>query len=231
MRSDFDPSRARKVALREGLATVAAGALMPFGFLRSRHQPLRRRELRTVVFVHGLGANRGVFYPLQGFLRAAGHSRQLAFNHRSGPSVEALALQLKRLVDSQVKGGRVDIVAHSLGGLIARFYLQQLGGDRRVDRLVTLATPHHGTHASAYVPSALVRQLAPESPFLLHLNALPPPAVDALSVVAANDIIVLPATSAAAPFGRVETLHGVGHNGVLLSPTVFRWIAGALALV
>lgn len=228
MRSDFDPAQARKVALREGLASVAAGALMPFGFLRSRHQPLRRRDLRTLVFVHGLGANRGVFYPLQGYLRAAGHGRQLAFNHRSGPSVEALGLQLKRLIDSQVKGGRIDLIAHSLGGLIARFYLQQLGGDRRVDRLITLATPHQGTHASAYVPAALVRQLGPDSPFLAHLNGLPPPAVEALSIVAANDIIVLPPRSAAAPFGRVETIAGVGHNGVLLSPTVFRWVREAL---
>ena len=32
-----------------------------------------------------------------------------------------------------------------MGGLIARTYIQQFGGDRRVKSLITLGTPHHGT--------------------------------------------------------------------------------------
>lgn len=39
----------------------------------------------------------------------------------------------------------VDVVGHSQGGLLARWYVRFLGGDAVVDSLVTLGTPHHGT--------------------------------------------------------------------------------------
>lgn len=40
---------------------------------------------------------------------------------------------------------RVDLIAHSLGGLDARYALTHLGLARRVRSLVTVGTPHHGT--------------------------------------------------------------------------------------
>jgi len=40
---------------------------------------------------------------------------------------------------------RVDIVAHSQGGLIGRYFIKHLGGDDAVDSLVSLAAPHYGT--------------------------------------------------------------------------------------
>lgn len=229
MRTDFDPRASRKAIALETASMAGHALMMPFGFLRSRHRPLRRRDLRTLVFVHGLGANRATFYPLQTWLRLRGHPRQFAFNHRSGPSVEALAVQLKRQIDAQIKGGRIDIIAHSLGGLIARTYLQQLGGARRVDRLITLGTPHRGTHAAMFVPSGFVRQLAPDGPFISHLNGLPPPAVRCTSVVGGADTLILPRESAAAPFGESRRFEGLGHSAMLWSPAVFRCVGAALA--
>lgn len=44
--------------------------------------------------------------------------------------------------------GRVSFVGHSLGGLIARYHVQRLGGHTRVDAVVTVATPHGGTLAA-----------------------------------------------------------------------------------
>ena len=67
---------------------------------------------------------------------------------------------------------RVDIVAHSLGGLVARYYVQRLGGDARVRTLVTLGTPHSGTRAvPALTPHPLARQMRPGSPVLAELAA------------------------------------------------------------
>ena len=66
---------------------------------------------------------------------------------------------------------QVDIVGHSLGGLIARYYVQRLGGDLRVRTLVTLGTPHSGTRV---VPLAnahpIVRQMRPGSELLEELT-------------------------------------------------------------
>ncbi|MDF1562161.1 MAG: hypothetical protein P1V51_03910 [Deltaproteobacteria bacterium] len=226
MRTDHEPGELKRGLLREGAAHLGHGLLYGFGYLRSRHRPLRRKELHTLVFVHGLGGNRAGFFPLQGYLAWHGHDRQLAYNYRSsGASLEGLGLELKRLLDAQVRGGRITLVAHSMGGLVSRVYLQLLGGHRRVERLVTLGTPHLGSHATAYLPTPLVSQLRPGGPFLEHLNALPPPGgVEVLSIAAEKDLMVLPAENALCPFGERRMIPGRGHLDLLFSREVFREI-------
>jgi triacylglycerol esterase/lipase EstA (alpha/beta hydrolase family) len=182
-----------------------------------------------VVFIHGLVANRSGFLPLQTYLRLQGHDRQYGFNYRSAGSLEALALRLKRNIDAKIRGGRIDLVAHSMGGLVARFYLQRLGGARRVDRLITLGTPHLGTHAATFVPSALVRQLLPDGPFIRHLNALPPPeGLQVTSIVAGRDLLVQPVEAARCPFGDVLRLDDAGHVELLFRPRVFAKVRAVL---
>jgi pimeloyl-ACP methyl ester carboxylesterase len=203
--------------------------MLPFGLRRPRHEPRRDPDLHTIVFVHGLAANRSGFLPLQGFLRLHGYGRQYAFNYRSAGSIESHALQLKRTLDEQVRGGRIDLVAHSLGGLVARYYLQALGGARRVDRLITLGTPHQGSHAANFIPSAFVRQLLPEGPFIGHLNALDPPeGVRVTSVVAGRDLLVQPVDSSHCPFGEVVRFEQLGHVELLFRPLVMSEVLNRL---
>jgi triacylglycerol lipase len=228
MRSDHRPNEVRWAIVREGLAFAAHGLLYPFNRPRRVPSP-RRPDLRTVVFVHGLAANSSGFLPLQAYLRMRGHRRQYAFNYRSRGSIERHALALKREIDEHVRGGRIDIVAHSLGGLVARFYLQQLAGDRRVDRLITLGTPHHGTHAANFIPSGFVRQLLPSGPFVQHLNALPPPReVHTTSLIAGRDLLIQPIEAAQCPFGDVRDYPELGHVELLFRPEVFREVARRL---
>ena len=222
----------RRNVLREALATVAHGVLFPFGYLPSRHRPLRAKDIDTVVFVHGLAANRACLFPLQLWLTRAGWGRQLSFNYSTSGSVEKMALRLKREIDDNVRGGRIHIVAHSLGGLVARYYVQALDGDRRVDSVITLGTPHRGTYPSVYAPSAMLQQLRPDGAFLRHLEALPPPRhARFLCVGASSDHLVVPAEHAFAPFGdRLPLFEELGHNTLLLSPSVFRAVAAALPI-
>lgn len=229
VRSDYDFRSVSQGFLAETGSLLVQGAMFGLGFLPSRHTPKRARDLETVVFVHGLAANRGSMFPLQGALAMDGHRRQLAISYPSTGSIEALALRLKRRIDTEVKGGEIDLVCHSMGGLVARFYLQQLDGARRVRRLVTLATPHLGTHMTAWMPVPLVRQMSVGSPFLEHLNALPAPeGVEVTSIGAGRDLIVLPADNARAPFGSYHRFEHVGHTSLLLSPAVLRVVRDAL---
>jgi len=230
VRSDHDSEQVRSAIRREALSLLTHGVLLPFGFRRPRPRRDRRREQRTVVFVHGLVANRSGFFPLQAYLRLQGHDRQLAFNYRSSGSIERQALRLKRAIDEGVGGGRIDLVAHSMGGLVARCYLQLLGGARRVDRLITLGTPHHGTHSANFIPSAFVRQLLPESPFLQHLNAQPAPeGLHATSIVAGRDLLIQPVASASCPFGDSVVFDDLGHVELLFRPRVFAEIEARLS--
>ena len=229
MRSDFDGEGVRGAIVREGLAFLAHGILLPFGRVATGAPTERRPDLHTLVFVHGLGSNRAGFLPLRTWLRLHGHWRQLSFGYRSRGSIEAIALRLKRALDDHVRGGRITLVAHSMGGLVARYYLQQLGGARRVERLVTLATPHHGSHAANFIPSPLVRQLLPDGPFIRHLNELPPPpGVRATSIVAGRDLLVQPVDSARCPFGEVVRFDELGHVELLFRPEVFATVLSAL---
>jgi pimeloyl-ACP methyl ester carboxylesterase len=56
------------------------------------------------------------------------------------------ARKLKEFLDSPALAGRqVDILAHSMGGIVARIYISEFGGSARVGRLVTMGTPHQGS--------------------------------------------------------------------------------------
>ena len=230
MSEDDNGRRPRDVVLRESLAAVAHGVMAPFAALRSRHRSERSATIRTVVFVHGLLGHRAQFYAMQGWLRLAGRSRQLSYNYRTPRNLESAALALQRRLKDEVKGGRIDLVCHSMGGLIARYFVQVLGGARRVDHLVTIGTPHQGTHSAHYLPSTAVTQMRPGSEFLAQLNAqVAPPGVRCLSIAGDEDILVLPRSSAACHFGDAIMFERLGHGGLLLSPRVFRAVHEFLA--
>ena len=128
---------------------------------------------RPVVLVHGIVDNRTIFTLLRRGLRRRGFSCQRTFSY--GPQttdVRATAARLGDFVErvcEETGSESVYVVGHSLGGLIARYYVQRAGGDRRVHTLVTLGTPHSGTRAARLLPHRLVRQLRPGSDLLDEL--------------------------------------------------------------
>lgn len=228
---DFPPSDQprRRIVGRELLALAASSLLMPFGARESRKRVPRRREQRTVVFVHGYMANRATFYPLALYLRARGVTSQLSFNYSASRGIDGAAVELARFLRARVRGGRIDLVCHSLGGVIARVYLQELGGARRVDRCITLGTPHRGTYNAYWLPSRVGHELRPDSALLRRLEASRAAAdgVRFCSIVAGSDNIVVPRVFAASDEDLVH-VPALGHLGLLFSPTVFRAVAERL---
>ena len=101
---------------------------------------------------------------------------------------------------------RIDIVAHSQGGLIGRYFIKNLGGDEAVDSLVSLAAPHYGTRA-ANVADVLgfgscagivaCEQMAVGSTFLEQLNAGDDTIGDVVytNIVSRFDEVVVPYTN------------------------------------
>jgi predicted alpha/beta hydrolase family esterase len=118
--------------------------------------------------------NRSAFALLRRSLLRHGWTRVQALNYSplTGDIRTAAALLGPHIERVCAESGhsQVDIVAHSLGGLVARYYVQCLGGDARVRMLVTLATPHSGTRAvPALAPHPLARQMRPGSAVLKEL--------------------------------------------------------------
>src|SRR5262249_36538301 len=124
------------------------------------------------------------------------------------------------------------------GGLVARYYVQKLGGDDRVDTLVTLGTPHAGTRAAHLVPQAapypLLTQLRPGSALLRALEE-PAPAAQTRFVCFAGDLdrLIVPTASALLRHDDLDTFNirvpGAGHHALTFNGRVVHAVAAALA--
>ncbi len=218
-----------QIITREALACLAWGALYPFGIKKSEKRTPRRKEQHTVVLMHGYMANRASFFPLYAYLKSVGVDQILSFNYHARDGIEGAAKQLRDFLRTNVRGGKIDLVCHSLGGVVARFYIQELGGSRRVARCISLGSPFNGTYNSYWVASRIGRELRPDSTVLAKLAAskTKSAAVKFTSIVGGTDNIVIPRIFAA---NDNDTVHipNVGHVGLLFSPTVYLEVARRL---
>jgi pimeloyl-ACP methyl ester carboxylesterase len=186
-------------------------------------------HLVPVILVPGFGLNRGILLPMQTWFRRRGWRWVVALNHRpsSGtiPSfAERLAREVERLCE-RTGAPKVDIVAHSMGGLVAGWYLGQLKGAARVRRLVTLGTPFSGTRTWVFGWRSQARDLAPANPLLDDVNV---GLVPTTALWSRGDYVVLPQDSAhAAPAEAVEVA-AVSHDGLCLDGRVWRIVEDVL---
>jgi len=191
-----------------------------------------------ILLVHGLIDNRSIFTLLRRALQKRGFGRVLSLNYSPfTQDVRAAAARLDRLVEQTCEETgyeRVHVVGHSLGGVVARYYVQRMGGDARVHTLVTLGSPHSGTHAAYLLPQRLVRQLRPGSELMQELAA-PVEACRTRFVAFWSDLdqLIVPKRSARIDHpglsARNVLLRGVGHMSLPISGRVVHEIAMLLA--
>jgi len=192
-----------------------------------------------VLLLHGLLDNRTVFTPLRHSLLDGGFQHLYAVNYSplSADIHQAAVSFGEQVVRTRQRygGERVAVVGHSLGGLIARYYVQLLGGGEHVHTLVTLGTPHAGTRSALLLrPLPAARQLLPDSAVFEELRA-PAPGCDTrfLSFWGDRDPFVLPGDSAQLihPDLRTENVKipGAGHLTLTVDPTVHVLIRQRLA--
>ncbi len=191
-----------------------------------------------ILLVHGIVDNRSIFTVLRRGLRRRGFGVVGAFNYHSlVDDIRAVATRLADVVEElceETGYERIHVVGHSLGGLIARYYVQRLGGDARVHTLVTLGTPHAGTTPARYFPHPLVRQLRPDSDIIADL-AGPAPGCRTrfLSVWSDLDQLIIPKQSAKIEHpdlnARNVFVRGVGHLSLPVDGRVVHEICTTLA--
>ncbi|HET6391518.1 MAG TPA: alpha/beta fold hydrolase [Blastococcus sp.] len=191
-----------------------------------------------VLLVHGLVDNRSVFSVMQRSLRRRGFADVCTWNYSPlltdvARGAADLGAHVERIC-AQTGHDRVHVVGHSLGGLIARFYVQRQGGDRRVESLVTLGTPHQGSLLAHVVPTPLIRQLRPGSPLLRELAEPAPGCRTAVTAIYSDlDQMVLPTSSGRcdhADLGARNVLvHGIGHMSLPRHRSVVDEVAATLA--
>ncbi|MCQ6555274.1 alpha/beta fold hydrolase [Streptomyces sp. C10-9-1] len=201
--------------------------------------PLAAGGTAPALLLHGFADNRSVFVLLRRALAQDGQRevRCLNFSPLTRDIRAAAELLGRRVEEICARTGhpRLDVVGHSLGGLIARYYVQRLGGDRRVRTLVTLGTPHAGT---SVVPLAgvhpVVRQMRPGSEVIEELTR-PAPGCRTRFVCFWSDLdrIMSPVETARIvhPDLLVEDVpvRGIGHLALPVHPAVTSRVREALA--
>lgn len=108
-----------------------------------------RRDAPPVLLVHGICGDAADWQAFGEELTAAGFDVQ-RFQYGSRQYSDPPAVYVANLaakLDS-MQSDRVAVVAHSMGGLVAREYMKrqiESGRTNRIAQLVTLGTPHHGS--------------------------------------------------------------------------------------
>jgi pimeloyl-ACP methyl ester carboxylesterase len=156
-----------------------------------------------VVLLHGYAATRVMLRPLaRSLVRDTGRPVRRLQLSAGLADIRDDALELCERIEEilwETGHSRVDIVAHSMGGLIAAYALKCLDDGTRIRRVVTLGTPHQGTLAAAAGAPLLgpltpaIRQMAPSSELIEELRLFGvPPGSSLVSVAGHLDWLVPP---------------------------------------
>jgi len=195
-----------------------------------------------VILLQGFLGTRGVLIPLERHLRESGRdviSIDLGFFNVSDvrKSAQLLSYKIERIVDRFADEHgitKIDIIGHSMGGLIGLYYVKRLGGHRLVRKLVALGAPFNGTWTSALgvfpfgIFSKGIWQMLPDSDFLKSLKLHPHETHDTevVSIAAKYDALCPPAACHLQGATNIDV--SVGHAGLLMDDKVFKTIGDVL---
>lgn len=210
------------------LLLLASPALAASGQAEPRGTP--------VVLVAGIFDTGEKMRPLDEALARRGfrHRTRLDLTPSDGSApLGALAAQLASGVEricSESGAAQVDLVAFSMGGLVARCWLQERGGLPRLRRLVTIATPHHGTWAGYAFSQPGTREMRPGSELLTRLNrhAGVLSTRRCASFWTPLDAIILPPSSSVVPWAENRAFEVPAHALLLSDPSLQAAVAEVL---
>ena len=215
-----------------GLTLLAAGQT-PTG-------PIADDGHRLVVFVHGLAGHRGNFIPMQKYFGWMGRTQTISVGFPSSTSIPIMANHLRESIARFVEENHlppekgIDIVAHSMGGIVTRLALQDPSFAKHIHTVITLATPHKGTQLARYIDTLKIKELRPSSDLLQELNCQLPWGSDTsmprlVCFWTPKDLILLPPQSAVAHGAEAVCIHDSSHLGFVLKPAVWEKILNILS--
>jgi triacylglycerol esterase/lipase EstA (alpha/beta hydrolase family) len=195
--------------------------------------PLHRRSRRTpVILLHGLFQNRSSMFLLHWRLSFSGFDQVVSINTPPWLPFDVLTSRVAEAVDQarqQTGSTRVHLIGHSMGGILARSYVQLEGGASGIASCITIGTPHAGTKLAPFAVSKLGRSLLPGSDLLQRLNAAPLPGQVAFTAIySRHDNIIVPMENARMSGASNIEMSGMGHTTMLFSRQVAMAVVAAL---
>lgn len=160
-----------------------------------------------VLLIHGIFDTIRIFDRMSLYLKNLGwdvYSLNLVPNYGI-LGLDKLAKQVDDYISKTFPPNQpLDLIGFSMGGVISRYYVQRLGGIERVERFITISSPHNGTLTAYALNLAAPIQMRPQSVFLEDLNqdiALLEQ-INFTSIWTPYDAMILPARSSQMPVGR-----------------------------
>ena len=219
------------VVIQETFFNFLTLMVLPFGLLDPRRHPTQRGEI-PVLLLHGLFNNRASWFWMKWKLRKQGFNTVATINLSSWHNEEVLTELVAKKIDElrhRLGVNKVHLVCHSMGGIIARNFIQQRGGAAKVACCIYLGTPHLGSKLAPFALSPLGRLLIPGSDFLRRLaQAHPPESVKTTNIYTTKDNMVLPNGNACLPWGETVELNGLGHTALIYRKTAQEAVVAAL---
>jgi pimeloyl-ACP methyl ester carboxylesterase len=219
-----------RTVLTEWGMSAAVSAVRPAGFF-----PLpgaRREGPRPIIVLHGYAMNRANFLPLAFRLARAGLGPIVGFEYWTLGRTAAAARQLAWFVEHvQALTGspQVDIIGHSMGGVVARYFVALGGGDGAVHRLITIGSPHGGADVARVGIGHANRELFVGSKLITRLAAAPRPQLTRMTtILSESDAMVPAAMQAEIPGAERIVYRDLGHVAMLGSRRVAREIISRL---
>jgi pimeloyl-ACP methyl ester carboxylesterase len=222
-----------KLFIGEVLAVAASWPLIALHRLFMRN-PAETMGKRPVILIHGVLVNDGLWLVVRRHLARLDNLAVYTINY--GPphgDIEHFADQLAAKVQTvcmQTAASRAVLVCHSMGGLVARAYVRR-HGPGRVERIITLGTPHHGSMLAWFYFGRCLAQMRPGNAWLAELNrdeasAYPVPIT---SIWSRHDSLVAPQASSELACAKNVPLIGIGHNALLNDPQVMDLVTRGIA--
>lgn len=189
-----------------------------------------------LVLVHGLWDTPCLFNRLRHEL--ADRREPLLIPHLPHRLGAVGLIPLADLLDSHIRAAfgpdqPIDLLGFSMGGVIARSWIQLLGGHRRTRRFHCVGSPQRGTWTAQPAPAQLLRGIADMkrgSSLLRQLDAdlstLEP--VDCRSYYCTTDLTVVPGWQAHLPIGPALAMPVWTHRQLIAHPRALRILGQAL---
>jgi len=214
--------------------------VMPFTPSRRRLVPRSDRSSASaqslpLLLVHGLACNRRNWFWFRRRLAREGY-RAFAMDYTPWfATIDSYVPQVEAAIEEIIAAtgaSRVVIVAHSMGGLVARAYIARCG-HAKVAHVVTLGTPHRGTWMTRFVFTPNVRNMAEDSAWLQGLREREAargsdPYAAFTCLYTYHDNLVTPQRNATLPGASEIAVAGIGHLSLALSGRILREVEAVL---
>jgi triacylglycerol lipase len=181
--------------------------------------------MMNVVFIHGILDTGHIFKRMRTTFEASGiHCLAPSLKPRDGRTgLDRLAEDLMQQIDAEFGTDEpISIVGFSMGSIVGRYYIQELGGHDRVKQYFSIAGPHRGSIWSFFYPGRGARHMRPGSTFLKNLNdsASEFDGMECHAYWTPFDLMIVPQHSALLPFAENHRVLSWCHPCLLINPHV-----------